>query len=173
MNIVYAEVLEILSEKPASKRGRKRKEIEKFIRPFLKYSPAVAGVYRIYNHTNGKSYIGSTTDLCARSNYHRSILMSENCAHSNKELQDDFDAGHVLELEVLEVLEITEDLRVREHHYMSLFDESMLYNEVKLAPDGTKINTPQHIAAMVAGTKASAAERRATFAKEQLALWPN
>ncbi len=78
------------------------------------------GVYQIKNIENGKVYIGSSVDIQKRWREHRSHL-SNNDHHSlhlqrawNKYGEENF------EFEVIEYVEIFEELRIREQHYMDL-----------------------------------------------------
>ena len=57
------------------------------------------GVYRIYNSTNGRSYVGLTKSLPRRRKEHLRLLGRGE--HHKKELQVDYDRGHDLSFEVL------------------------------------------------------------------------
>lgn len=61
---------------------------------------SLAGVYIIRNLTNGKVYIGSSTDVLSRLRTHESKLIAG--THKIREMQDDFNANHHFSFEVLE-----------------------------------------------------------------------
>lgn len=62
---------------------------------------AFTGVYAIINKTNGRIYIGSSTNLLTRLSMHERLLIANN--HPNAEMQKDFNANCHFVFDVLHV----------------------------------------------------------------------
>jgi len=99
-----------------------------------KETPRPMGVYRVRNTSNGKSLVGSSVNLTAILNRHRTLLKLG--SHTNHVLQKDWNAlgPEVFEFEVLDTLkppdepgyDPTDDLKVLEQLWLeklSPFDE--------------------------------------------------
>lgn len=98
-----------------------------------------SGIYKITNTTNGKFYIGSSTDIARRFNEHRSRLTGAN--HGNPILQRAWDkyGTDSFTFEVIE--ECTNDQQLlleREQHYLDLLKPYLEvgYNIQRLASGG-------------------------------------
>lgn len=95
-----------------------------------------AGVYRIYNISNNKSYIGSTSNLDRRIKTHKQHLLKQ--CHNCRVLQNDYNIEpNNIRYDIIEIVE--EDsmylLRAYEKYYMYKYDSITInkgYNE-KLA----------------------------------------
>ncbi|MBQ2786046.1 MAG: GIY-YIG nuclease family protein [Oscillospiraceae bacterium] len=62
---------------------------------------ALVGIYAIINKTNGRVYIGSSSNLISRLAMHERALISGK--HPNTEMQQDFDANCHFEFDILSV----------------------------------------------------------------------
>lgn len=62
---------------------------------------ALVGIYAIINKTNGRVYIGSSSNLISRLSMHERALISG--THPNAEMQQDFDANCHFEFDILSV----------------------------------------------------------------------
>ncbi len=62
---------------------------------------AFVGVYAITNKTNGRVYIGSSTNLLTRLSMHERLLIANN--HPNAEMQKDFNSNCHFAFDVLHV----------------------------------------------------------------------
>jgi len=84
------------------------------------------GIYKITNQTNGKIYIGSSSDIQKRWDQHRKSL--NNYTHHNYKLQSDW-MLHGSENFIFEILE--EDvfnLIEQEEYYIRQYNFNQLYN---------------------------------------------
>jgi len=98
-----------------------------------KETPRPMGIYRIHNTTNGKTLIGTSTDLPSALNRHRAQLRMG--GHRNRQLQADWNTSgdDAFDFEVLDTLSAsdqpdydpTDDLRLLEQLWLQ-----------KLAPSG-------------------------------------
>ena len=68
----------------------------------IKQNYNLMGVYSITNRTNGKVYVGSSTKLMERLKQHERSLMAGK--HPVKALQQDYDAGHHFQFDILELV---------------------------------------------------------------------
>lgn len=81
-----------------------------------------AGIYRITNIINGKSYVGSSQDLAKRWNLHRKDLVNK--SHHSQKLQRAWDkyGESVFVFDVIEYVFQKENLIKREQKYIDEFD---------------------------------------------------
>jgi len=94
------------------------------------------GIYMIKNKNNGKFYIGSSINMAARWAGHRSDLKKGK--HHSKHLQRSWDkyGEESFEFTVIESVENTDDLLVREQHYLDTLKPFLRengYNSVRNA----------------------------------------
>ncbi len=99
-----------------------------------KETPRPMGVFRVHNRTNGKSLVGSTSDLPSMLNRQRFQL--ESGGHPNRALQQDWNemGPDAFDFEVLDVLEPidepgyepTADLRALE----TMWREKLAYGDM-------------------------------------------
>lgn len=66
----------------------------------IKQNYNFVGVYSITNRTNGKVYVGSSTRLLERLKQHERTLIEGK--HFCKAMQEDYDAGHHFQFDILE-----------------------------------------------------------------------
>lgn len=107
-----------------------------------------AGVYAIINETNGKRYIGASTDVSKRLMNHIQSLKSGK--HIIPDLQRDFEDGHRFTYEVLYRPHMSSKDYVKralitmEHEHIMKSDVSMLYNRELTPPYiwNTIVNIP-------------------------------
>jgi len=95
------------------------------------------GVYRIYNTINGKTYIGSSTNIEKRWQQHKTDLSTH--SHHNKKLQNDW-LLHGEDNFLFEVIEETphNNLIEREQFHVNQYNFKRLYNvfrDVTKAPN--------------------------------------
>lgn len=92
-----------------------------------------AGVYMIQNLTNGKMYIGQSTNITKRLANHANQLHSGK--HIIRELQSDYNSGNQFTYKVL--FKVDTDSRdymrklliTMEHEHLMLHDRTLLYNQ--------------------------------------------
>lgn len=98
-----------------------------------------SGVYSIFNISNGKRYIGSSTNLAKRWSSHRSLLNFNR--HSNLYLQRSWRKyGH--QCFVFETLELTDNLIEREQFFIDFFRPEFNLN-LFASPGKSLANHPQ------------------------------
>ena len=98
------------------------------------------GVYKIICRKTGRSYIGQSNNVLGRIGGHLRAL--ETGAHSNKELQEDYNLYGNGEFDVY-FLERTSDYARREAHYIAeiaIVNEGNVYNVIRKV-DGNLMHT--------------------------------
>lgn len=99
-----------------------------------------SGIYKIINKTNGKVYIGQSTNIPQRISDHFAILRSG--GHISKGMQVDWNSGHAFEWEVIEA---TQELGNRESYWIrrcNSTDPDIGYN-ARIPMAKTEINREQ------------------------------
>ena len=107
-----------------------------------------AGVYALINETNGKRYIGASTNITNRLKNHFCMLQAGK--HIIPDLQSDFNSGHRFKYEILyAVPKASKDYVKRiiitmEHEFIMKTDSQMLYNRDLTPPYiwNTVVNIP-------------------------------
>ena len=93
------------------------------------------GIYKIENTSNGKIYIGKSTNISSRIKSHLSQLQSNK--HKNISLQNDFNKGHSFKVSLIETFNIDYDSRKLssiEFIYISIYQSTkpeIGYNSIK------------------------------------------
>lgn len=84
-----------------------------------------AGVYRIFNTINGKSYIGQSLDIDRRLKEHYRSLTSLVCSHHSPKLQEDWDkyGEDNFRAEILEICPESK-LEEREKYWIYFFNSA-------------------------------------------------
>lgn len=98
----------------------------------IKSLPKKSAIYRIINTENGKSYIGKSQNIRARMHVHLGDL--SNSRHVNKLLQECYDNGSIMKVEILEVFENYNpfELGALEHLYIKKFKSRNVDNGYNL-----------------------------------------
>jgi replicative DNA helicase len=99
---------------------------------YLSYLCKMKGIYKITNLVNNKIYIGSTNLINNRFAKHKSHLRTN--THSNRHLQAAWNkyGSENFKFEVIEKLTDTDQLDIREQHYLDLYkayDRTIGYNK--------------------------------------------
>lgn len=87
------------------------------------YNCKNAGIYAIHNITNGKYYIGKSTNIKNRICSHIGCLKRNK--HHCEELQEDYNAGNNIQFELLEIVKNPKNsaiLLFKEQHYINQYD---------------------------------------------------
>lgn len=79
------------------------------------------GVYSITNKTNGKIYVGSSTKLLDRIKQHEKALIAGK--HFCKAMQEDYDAGHRFQFDILELFITKSDYPYGKYRRIFKIDE--------------------------------------------------